>query len=80
MRKPALCICENKITDQMCCDRTADQHLCFRYIDSTIPLLPESEISSLHPFSMAVQPGLCGTWSENTKDRFSHDAAHMLLG
>ena len=28
------------------CNREADQHLCFRYTDSTIPLLSESEISS----------------------------------
>ena len=27
--------------------READQRLCFRYIASTIPLLPKSEISSL---------------------------------
>ena len=27
--------------------RSAEQHLCFRYMDSTIPLLPKSEISSL---------------------------------
>ena len=27
--------------------READQRLCFRYTDSTIPLLPKSEISSL---------------------------------
>ena len=26
---------------------------------STIPLLPKSEISSLQPLSVAVQPGLC---------------------
>ena len=47
MRKPAFCICENKATDQLCGYRTADQRLCFRYTDSTIPLLPKSEISSL---------------------------------
>ena len=28
-------------------NREADQRLCFRYTDSTIPLLPKSEISSL---------------------------------
>ena len=39
MRKPAFCICENKDADQLCGNRTADQRLCFRYIDSTIPLL-----------------------------------------
>ena len=38
MRKPAFCICENK---------DSDQHLCFRYIDSIIPLVPKYEISSL---------------------------------
>ena len=27
--------------------RFADQHLCFRYIDSTIPLVPKYEIASL---------------------------------
>ena len=33
--------------DQLRGNHEADQRLCFRYIDSTIPLLPESEISSL---------------------------------
>ena len=45
--KPAFCICENKDADQLCGNREADQRLCFRYIDSTIPLLHKSEISSL---------------------------------
>ena len=47
MRKPAFCICENKAADQLRGNREADQRLCFRYTDSTIPLLPQSEISSL---------------------------------
>ena len=46
MRKPDFCICENKDADQLHGDREADQRLCFRYTDSTIPLLPKSEISS----------------------------------
>ena len=33
-------ICENKDADQLRGNREADQRLCFRYIDSTIPLLP----------------------------------------
>ena len=37
---------------------------CFQYIDSTIPLLSKSEISSLRSSSVALQPGLCRTWSE----------------
>ena len=47
MRKPAFCICENKDTDQLRGNREADQRLCFCNIDSTIPLLLKSEISSL---------------------------------
>ena len=47
MRKPTICVCENKDADQLRGNREADQHLCFRYIDSTIPLLSKSEISSL---------------------------------
>ena len=47
MRKPAFCICENKDADQLRGNREADQRLCFRYIDSTIPLLSKSEISSI---------------------------------
>ena len=38
MRKPAFCICENKGADQLRSNCTADQHLCFRYIDSVIPI------------------------------------------
>ena len=47
IRKPAFSICENKDADQLRGNREADQRLCFRYPDSTIPLLPKSEISSL---------------------------------
>ena len=42
--KTAFCICENKDADQLRGNREADQCLCFRYLDSTIPLLPKSEI------------------------------------
>ena len=47
VRKPAFCICENKDADQLRGNREADQRLCFRYTDSTIPLLSKSEILSL---------------------------------
>ena len=39
MRKPAFCICENKDADQVRGNREAVQRLCFRYIDSTVPIL-----------------------------------------
>ena len=48
----------------------ADQFLCIRYINSAIPLLPKSPISSFKPSSVAVQPSLCQTCSENQKTGF----------
>ena len=70
MRKQTFCISENKDADQLRGNRKADQRLCFRYIDSTIPLLSKSEISSLYPSSVAVQPSLCRTMSETPKTGF----------
>ena len=66
MRKPTFCICENKDADQLRGNREGDHRLCFCYIDRTIPLLFKSEISSLLPSSVAVQPGLCRTRPETT--------------
>ena len=70
IRKPTICICENKDADQLRGNRAADQRLCFRYKDSTITLLSKSEISRLLLSSVVVQPGLCGTWSETPKTGF----------
>ena len=70
MRKPVFCICENKDADQLRGNREADQRLCFRHTDCAIPLLSKSEISSSWPSSVAVQPGLCRTWSETPKTGF----------
>ena len=75
MRKPVFCICENKDADRLRGNREGDQRLCFRYIDSTIPLLSNSEISSLYLSSVAVHPGLCQTGSETPEDRFSQNEA-----
>ena len=73
MGKPAFCICENKDADQLLSNCTVDQRLCFSYKDSTIPLLPKSEISSLQLSSMVVQPGLCRIWSKTPKNE-----AHII--
>ena len=62
MRKPAFYICENKDDDQ----------LRGNYLDSTIPLLPKFEISSLKPFSGVVSD-LVG----NPEYRFYRDAAQV---
>ena len=70
MRKPTFGIYENKGADQLHSNCAADQQLCFRYIDSEIPLLPKSEITSLLPYSVAVQPGLYLAWSETPMTGF----------
>ena len=77
MRKPAFCIFEYKDADQLRGHRSADQRLCLRSLDSTIPLLPKFEISSIWQSSIAVEPGLWRTWSETLKNRFSCVAAHI---
>ena len=46
MGKPTICIGENKGSDQLRSNCKADQHLCFRNMDSTIPLPYKSKISS----------------------------------
>ena len=75
MRKPDFCICENKGADQLHDSRAADQHLCFHYTDSMIPL---NFLNPEFQYSMAVQPGLFQTRSETPEDRFSHNAAQVL--
>ena len=66
MGKPTICIVENKGADQLRGNREADQRLCFRNSDSTIPSLLNSEISSFLPASVLVQLGLCLTCSKTT--------------
>ena len=70
MGKQTICIGENKGADQLRGNREADQHLCFRYTDSTISLLLKSGISSSYPSTVAAQAGLCQTWSETPKTGF----------
>ena len=64
IRKPTTCLGENKGADQLCRNCTPDQHFCFRCMDSTIPLLLTSKISSFSPASVTIQSGLSRTWSE----------------
>ena len=61
MGKPTICIGENKGADQLRSNCEADQRLCIRYTDSTIPVLSKSKIASLYPYSVLEQLGLCQT-------------------
>ena len=51
-------------------NREADQRLCFRHKVRTNHLLPNFEISSLFPSSLAELLGLCWSWSEIPKTGF----------
>ena len=64
MRKPTMCMGENKDADQLRGYREADQRLCFRYTDSTFPPLLIPKFSRFWVSSVTVQAGLCWTWSE----------------
>ena len=80
MGKPAICIGENKGADQLRGDREADQRLCFRHSDSTVPLLLKSEISRFQLFSVLVQAGLCQTCSETTLLVFPRGGSFYTYG
>ena len=76
MRKPEFFICENKDADQLRGNGEADQRLCFRYKDSTIPLLP---IQNFKPLAIFCS---CTAWFVsdlvgNPEDRFSQNQAQM---
>ena len=73
MRKPDFCICENKDADQLRGNREADQRLCFHHTDSTIPLLPKSEISSQLPLAI-----LCGCTAQFISDLFGNPKTGFL--
>ena len=80
MRNPNSCICENKGADQLCGNRTADQRLCFRYTDSTIPYL--SKIRDYKPLAIfcICTARFVSDLVGNPEDRFSHNEAHMKVG
>ena len=78
MRKPAFGICENKDADQLRGNSEADQRLCFRYKDSTIPLLPKSEISSPFALFSNCTARFVSDQVRNSEDRFSHNEAFFF--
>ena len=48
MRKPLICICENKDADQFSSNCEVDQRLYFGYMDSTVPFLNSKFQASSH--------------------------------
>ena len=70
MRKPVYAICEQQRRISDCASAQFDQHFCcsvVRCLDSLVPLVSISKISSYHLASMAVQASLCLIWSKTLK-------------
>ena len=78
MRKHTFCICENKDADQFRGNREADQRLCFRYTDITIPLLPKIRIFKPLAIFCGCTARFVSDLFGNPEDRFSCDAAQIM--
>ena len=78
MGKPTICIGENKDAHQLRSNCEADQRLCFRYTDSTIPLLSKSKI--FQPLAICDCTGrFISDLVENPICWFSHAQAHFMF-
>ena len=79
VEKPTICIGENKGADQLRSNCEADQRLCFRYTDSTIPLFstlnPKFQASSM---LLCLYSLICVRPVRKPHCWFSHKAAHLL--
>ena len=69
MRKPAYAYANNKGAE-VCASAESDQRLCFRCLESIIPLLAISKISRLQLVSEAEEASLSLTWSQTLKTGF----------
>ena len=72
MEKPTICICENKDADQLRGNREADQRLCFRYNDSTIPLHSNSQ--NFQPLSC-----FCDSTGRFVSDLFGNQVGFLMM-
>ena len=78
MRKPAVCICQNKDAVQLRGNREADQRLCFRYTDSTITLLLKSEIQASSHLLWLYNPVRVGPRRKSRRPVFSQRGSNTL--
>ena len=76
MGKPTICIGENKGADQLRSNCEADQRLCFRYTDSTSPLLSKSKISASSHLLRLYRPVCVGPGRKHKLLVFSHTGSY----
>ena len=78
MGKPTICIGENKRADQLRSNCEADQRLCFRYMDSTIPLYLNPKFQASSTF-LCLYRSVCVGPFQKPHCWFSHEAANMVM-
>ena len=69
--------CENKDANQLRGNREADQRLCFRYMASTIPLLPKFKIFKPLAIFCDCTARFVSDLVRNPEDRFSRNEAQI---
>ena len=79
MRKPTICMGENKDADQLRGNREAVLRLCFRYTDSTFRPLLIPKLSRVYVSFVTVQAGLCWTWLKTQIVFFSCTGSFILV-
>ena len=79
MGKPTICICENKGADQLRSNCEADQHLCFHYTDSTVPLLLKIQNFKLLALFCDLHRPVCVGTIPKQHCWFSHEEVHFCL-
>ena len=70
MSKHVYAICEQQRRRSAYASAQSDHAFFIRCLDSIIPLVSKSEISSLYLASVAAQAGLSLTWSQTPKTGF----------
>ena len=78
MRKKDFCTSKNKEADQLRGNREADQRLCFRFTERTIPLLSESKISKPLAIFSDCTARFVADLVGNPEDRVSHNITCIL--
>ena len=79
MGNPTICLGKNKGADQLRSNCEGDQRLCFRYTDSTIPLLSKSKFPASDHLLCLYRPVCVGT-GRIPNCWFSHAQAHIRVG
>ena len=78
MRKTVYAACEQQRRRSACASAQSDQRLYFHCLDSIIPLVSNSKISSLYLASVAAQAGSSLPWSKTPKTAFL--VTRLILG